>query len=260
MKRRSFLNCVSALSILFFATGHGHGYGDTTTRTYMVGVEDTKYLPHFTTENSLYRGFARELLDLFAAHAGVQFDYCPLPVKRLYTDFIGENVDFKYPDNPRWQVAMKYGKKIYYSDVVVHYISGAVVTPQRKGKGIGKLKILGVVRGFTPLPFMDYIKAGKITVYENRNFPELLRQTINGRVDAAYVNLSVARYHLREDLNQPDALVFDRDLPNFESSFFLSTIKHPQLIDQFNAFMKDKAILLKTLKKKHGVGIESETR
>ncbi len=37
-----------------------------TAKTYTVGVENLKYLPYYITEQGIYSGFAKELLDVFA--------------------------------------------------------------------------------------------------------------------------------------------------------------------------------------------------
>jgi len=48
-----------------------------------VGVELQPYQPYSDVENGEYRGYARDLLDAFAAEHGYRFVYMPLPVRRL---------------------------------------------------------------------------------------------------------------------------------------------------------------------------------
>ena len=47
-----------------------------------VGVELQPYQPYSDVENGEYRGYARDLLDAFAAEYGYRFVYMPLPVRR----------------------------------------------------------------------------------------------------------------------------------------------------------------------------------
>ncbi|WP_338064006.1 hypothetical protein [Marinobacter fuscus] len=52
--------------------------------TYTIGVEQADFLPHYgVDEQSSYQGFARDVLDMFAEHAGVTLVYKPLPVPDL---------------------------------------------------------------------------------------------------------------------------------------------------------------------------------
>lgn len=74
---------------------------------YTVGVEAINYAPFYSDEGGDYSGFARDLLDLFAERQGCRFVYKPLPVKRLFSSLLNKSVDFKFPDNPDWQMTMK---------------------------------------------------------------------------------------------------------------------------------------------------------
>ena len=248
MKKCLILNITLAFILVFFVTGYC--FAEDKTDTYIVGVENIEYLPHYATDGSVYSGFAREMLDLFARYAGIRLEYRPLPVNRLFSELIEKKIDFKYPDNPRWHVDIKKGKSVVYSDIAEEYIAGAVVLPERKGLGVEKVKDLGAILGFTPLPFMDLIKAGKMTLHPNQHFDSLLKQAILGRIDAVYLDINIASYQLREILKQPDALVFDPGLPYSKSFYTLSTIKHPELIKVFNQFLVEKKHRIDALKTK----------
>ena len=91
-----------------------------TAQTYVVGVEQGNFLPHYgVDEQGQYNGFAGELLDLFAEHAGVTFIYKPLPVDELMPALVEGEVDFKYPDHPDWARSAKTEDRISYSRPVV---------------------------------------------------------------------------------------------------------------------------------------------
>lgn len=228
-----------------------HSCAENKTDTYIVGVENIEYFPHYTIENSEYGGFAREMFNLFAQYADIHFKYRALPVNRLFTELVEKKIDFKYPDNPLWNTDIKKGKSVVYSNAVEEYLAGAVVLPERKGLGVEKVQALGAILGFTPLPFMEFIKAGKMTIHPNRHFDSLLAQAILGRIDAVYLDINVASYQLRENLKQPDALVFDPTLPYSKSFFALSTTNHPELIKVFNQFLIKKNIEINVLKMKY---------
>ncbi len=70
-------------------------------RELVIGVQDFRdYLPYSEIRDGDYRGFNRELLDLFAQHQGYRFRYQPFPIKRLYLALLNGQIDLKYPDNP----------------------------------------------------------------------------------------------------------------------------------------------------------------
>ncbi|MBF0443589.1 MAG: transporter substrate-binding domain-containing protein [Oligoflexales bacterium] len=217
---------------------------------YVIGVENIAYLPHYDGSKSEYGGYARAVLDLFFKSINADFEYRPLPINRLFKNFVSGELDFKYPDSPDWQKDIKKGKTIVYSDPVSDYIDGIMVKPERKGKGIEALKDLGTVTGFTPWACIDLVKQGKIKLSENNDFAALLRQTINERNDGAYFSVAVALYQLREVVKKPDALVFDPSLPYVKDAYFLSTTKHKDIILKFNEFLKTRNTELSQIKEK----------
>lgn len=226
--------------------------------TFSVGVEDVRYLPVYSYEDGEYKGFARAILDAFAKDEGYDFDYRPFPVVRLFNEFVAGDVDFKFPDNTMWSAELKRGHIVAYSDPVVAYIDGVSVLPVNKNKGVDAIKTLGAVRGFTAWDWMDRIKAGAVELHENNSFDALLRTTIAGRNDGAYGSVAVVNYQLDHVLREPGALVYDPTLPHTMSHYALSSIKHPEIIKRFNAWMSANADRIATLKAGYGVekGIE----
>ena len=227
-------------------------------QTYTIGVESISYYPHYDNDKGEYKGFARDILDAFAAEKGYTFIYKPVPVARLFQEFLAGKFDFKYPDNAYWSADMKEGKNVIYSEPVVSYIDGVMVLPGNKGMGIDALKTLGTIRGFTAWTYMDLIKEGKVKIRENNGFIPLLEMTMKGRVDGAYVSIDVARWQLAEVLGKPGGLVFDSDLPYTKSAYFLSTIKEPEVMKEFNQFLVDKKELVDGLKEKYKVDVDLE--
>ena len=219
----------------------------------LVGVEDSRYLPHYAFEEGRYSGFGRELLDAFFGARGEAPAYRAMPVARLFRSFLQGELDFKYPDNVLWQAELKTAAEIVYSDPIVGYIDGVNVPPEQLGAGIDAIETLGTLRGFTAVGWSEQLAAGRVVLIENDSFRGLVEQGIIGRVDGVYANVDVVRYLLANDLRKPYALLFDADLPHTRSAYHLSTIAHPEVIEAFNAWMKSEAALLSRLKKRHGV-------
>ena len=224
-------------------------------KSFVVGVQDFReYLPYSEYVNGEYRGFNRELLDLFARSNGYVFKYKAFPIKRLYRVFLNTDVlDLKYPDNPYWSRNLKKDMAVTYSDPVVEYIDGVMIHPTNKGKGIAHLKVLGVVAGFTPVAYLEYIENREIQVREIYDYRNLLVQAIHKRIDGVYSNIMVSRYYLYKENLKIDALVFDPELPYTKSYRHLSSIHHPEIIEAFNAFLIHDTETIEKLKKKYMV-------
>lgn len=219
--------------------------------TFKVGVELQPYMPYSDVQNGRYMGYGRDLLDAFAAHQGHVFIYQPLPVRRLLSDLLNDRVDFKYPDNPRWNADQKQGYALHYSQAAAPAIDGVLVKPRFLGQGKERLLRLGTQRGFTPWPYLGEINAGKIMLIQANQIDSLLAMAMSDRVDGVYLNPQVVRHQLYN--NAGSGLVFDPKLPYQDDHYFLSSIKHPEVIAQFDAFLTSQAELVQSLKDRHGI-------
>jgi polar amino acid transport system substrate-binding protein len=238
----------TAAALVAFSGAFGCGAVVAQAQTYKVGVENIEYYPQYSYKNGEYGGFARALLDAFAKDKGYTFQYQALPVIRLFSEFVNLELDLKYPDNEKWSSDMKSKVAVVYSDPVVAYIDGVNVLPQKVGKPAAEIKTLGAVRGFTPWDWLEPVKSGAVKLQENNSFAAMLETAAMGRVDGAYGNISVAADVLERELKQPGVLVFDPGLPHTRAHYHLSSIKHPQLIAEFNAWMKTNAAPVADLK------------
>lgn len=243
--RRSCLGLLLALLFWPFLAG--------AKEVLVIGVENLYYLPVHAFENGVYTGFARDLLDAWASDRGYRIVYRALPVPRLYASFYEGQVDFKFPDNPNWKKDARAGKAITYSDPVAAFVDGTSIKPERMAAGADALKVIGTLGGFTPWAWLDWIKSGKTTLSENSSLEALVRQALAGRVDGVYASVAVINYQLDHVLSQPGALVFDPNLPNSRDNYHLSSIKRPELVRDFNDWMRKHREWINTLKKRHGV-------
>lgn len=244
---------VCFMSVLFLMSLTNNAF--TEEKQYIVGVENIDYLPHYTGEHNQYTGFSRELFDAFARKKGYHFIYKPLPLKRLFSEFLDGQTDFKYPDNPDWSANLKKDKNIHYSTPVVSSVTGVMVLPENKTNNLEKFKNLGTMMGFTPTAYTELIKAGKIvnTDASETDFVSLLKIAILKRVDGVYIASDVGAYHLREILKTPDALVFNPNLPYDIQKFSLSSVKYPEIIGEFNEFLIKEKEFVERLKSEHRI-------
>lgn len=224
------------------------------TKHFVIGVEDLQYYPlwYYDEVQNEYTGLAREMLDAFADSAGYSFEYKSFPIKRLVRTLVRNEIDFKFPDNPYWAQDVKADTKITYSDAAIDYIDGVFVKPENIGKGDENIKVLGSVLGFTPWDWLGRIDEGKLILKEVPDVEALINQAIAGRIDGAYVNAAIVRYHLTTS-GRAGALVFDEKLSHTKSQYLLSTTQHEEIIDEFNAWLENNKTQINAMKNKFGV-------
>ncbi|MCG8609924.1 MAG: transporter substrate-binding domain-containing protein [Pseudomonadales bacterium] len=217
-----------------------------------VGVENIDYKPIYSMESGSYQGYGRELLDQFSAKSGHKLNYVPLPLKRLYSDFLGGSLDLKFPDNPYWSKHLRKGITVHYSDSTLEYIDGTLVKPDRVGKGKENLKRLEVIRGFTPWAYGDDFKNNVVNLQETTKLSQVMQLADSDRVDGVFFNILVARYFLRHTPGfKENTVVFDPALPYSQDHYSVATLKHQDVILEFNAFLKAEAQWVADLRKKY---------
>ena len=222
-------------------------------QNYTIGTENLDYLPFLITDRGKSTGYFKDLLDEFGKTRGDKFTLAPMPVKRLMNSLITDKIDFKIPDNPIWASSLKTGKNIVYSTPVTVYKDGILVAPNHKGRGYEKLSSMVTVRGFTPFIFLDDIAKGSIKLQETSDLKAVLQMVAAGRAQGAFANITVAKRYMSETLKKPNMLVHDDDIPSAISDISLSSVQHPKVIEEFNAFLVSRAEWIAELKKKHGV-------
>lgn len=215
---------------------------------FSIGIQDMDYYPYYSFRSGIPEGYFFELMDAFSERYGYDFQYRPLPVSRLYNEFFNGDIDFKFPDDKVWQPSRREAYQIYYSIPLINYTDGVMVLPASRGKGVEQLKYLGIIRGFTPVAFRDLIDSGEVILYENNSLTGLLMQVVQGRLDGVYMDPVIADYNLT-DMHLKSRLVFDPELPSADGSYYLSTIKHREIITLFNDFMHEEREYLLEIKK-----------
>ncbi|WP_120995510.1 transporter substrate-binding domain-containing protein [Stutzerimonas urumqiensis] len=226
-------------------------------RPIVVGVEQASFLPHYSVdEQGRYHGYARDVLDLFAAVEGVELTFRPMPAEALLPALLAGEIDLKYPDNASWASDAKAGHSLHYSLPVADYVDGVLVAPRRLGLGADQLKRLAVVDGWTPRGYEAALSSGQTLLVPGEDIEQMIRQALLKDTDGAYYNVVVATYYLDNIRARPGALVFDPDLPHTRSTYHLSTVRHPELVAAFNRFLSENAASVEQLKTRHGLQVD----
>jgi len=224
---------------------------------FVIGVEAMDYAPIMGTgSGGEFRGYARELLDRFARRQGHSFEYRALPTKRLTAEHVAGRLDAVFPDNPNWQAEAKRGHQLAYSAPTVPFQDVVMVPPARQDQ---PLQELGIVRGFTPKRFLPQIEAGSLRVTEAGDPSRLIRMALAGRVDGVHLALPVAHYQLKQ-LGREGALVPSTAVPptSYEFHYRLSSVRHAELVAQFDRFLREEDAALTALQ--HRYGLDDQVR
>jgi len=226
-----------------------------------VGVQGIDQLPIALGDphTGHFEGFARELLDDFAAHQGHQLHYHPLPVLRLYDRFLHkQTLHLKFPDNPNWRTDLRGELPVVYSQPLLRVSEGLAVLPQHLGRPLETIKVIGSVRGFTPVPYLEAIRSQHIQLLETSDLSALVALVLNKRVDAIYINHTVLKHYLSQ-LDQPGSLLLDRSLPHLEADFHVSALGAADIIHQLNRYLRSERRSVARLRVKYGIADEIGT-
>jgi len=244
--RINLIFITTVLSFLFSTSAYSGA-------TYTIGTEDLNYPPFGVVQSGKVTGFYKDLFDEFGKTKGYTFIFKATPVKRLLNNLITNQIDFKIPDSAIWGSSLKTGKNIVYSNKVTEYADGVFVTPVNENVAYENLSSLTTVRGFTPFIFLDDISKGAIKLNETTNLDTVIKMVVAGRAQGGFANVTVAQQYMTKQLKKPGLLVHAKNIPTATSDISLSTIKHPKVIAEFNAFLESHAQWVSDLKKKQNI-------
>ncbi|RSD29849.1 transporter substrate-binding domain-containing protein [Vibrio pectenicida] len=235
---------ISLFVLIYSPLSHG--------KDLVIGVENIDYDPIYSIKSGQYTGYARDLLDQFAKQYHHTITYRPLPIVRLFHELVEEEIDLKFPDNPNWGSDFKKESAISYSQSTLSYIDGIMVPTNKLGQT--KLKTLGIVRGFTPYAVIDEVNQGTIKVKEFNSIKNLFSIfLVRNDVEGVYFNTAIASYTMRSLGIDDEMIAYDPSLPHINGDYFLSTIKHIDIIKQFDEFLEKNASFVKKLQEKYGL-------
>ncbi|MBY0419149.1 MAG: hypothetical protein K2W88_13955 [Pararheinheimera sp.] len=222
-------------------------------KTYVVGIEQLDYYPHYDFKSAQPRGYFFDLMQLYSQWSGDEFIFQALPVKRLYKD-AAELTDFVYPDNKVWQPNLDVDQDAvkYYSAPVIYTLGATMVLPDKLQLTMANFKILANIHGFSPTLWVELKSGYKFKILDVPDAESALRMTLRGRVDGANVEYNVAQYHLAQ-MKSAKALVMAEYLPFTNLAFHLSSQKHPEQILRFNQFLIEQQDQIQQLKRRYAL-------
>jgi hypothetical protein len=219
---------------------------------FTIGVEDIAYFPYynFKTQDP---SFSKDLLDKFAEDSGHKITYLPLPINQFSKWLFEEDIDFKFPDNRRWQEAWDTRQlDILYSDDILLMTAGTVILRKNQHEKQDFFKNIGIITGFLPTQWLEQIKQGKVKIIEDSSPKVLINQLAHNIVDGLDIDLAVANYHLKE-LKLQEELSVSQNTSSQVFSYQLSSLKYPFIIEQFNRWLSQNHSFIHKLKQQYGI-------
>jgi hypothetical protein len=204
---------------------------------FTVGVENTNKLPLYgINEKGEFVGLYRKILDKFAKDNNIRFIYKPYKINELFNNLFNANIDFKFPDNPTWRAADKKPYNLTYSCPVYFYLETLFVRPIDANKTIDQFHSIGLVGDVALWSIHHYIEANRVVIKRNQ-CKKLIKQLFASEVEGILCNYFVMKNAL-EELGLEGKLVPNFKLPNTDDYYYLSTINHPDIIHNFNNWLK----------------------
>jgi len=223
-------------------------------KNFIIGVEAIRYYPlyDFSANDTTKPSFTKEILSVFFDANNYQYQFVALPIKRFDKWYIEKNIDFKFPDNFRWRKDKENKLNITFSQSVVKLIAGTYVLKNNKESSRNDIKRLGTILGFVPTLWFDKIGSDNFTLVEESSPISVIRHLLHGNVDATNIDPNVIQHNLKQ-LKENKQIVLNKNIKHEEFSYHLSSIKHPEIIREFNNFLNNNKELVESIKEKYGI-------
>lgn len=221
---------------------------------FIIGVEEVSYYPlyDFSAAGTNKPSFSKDLLTTFFEQHDYSYRFIALPIKRFNKWYIENSIDFKFPDNMRWRDGEQHKLNITFSQPVVKLMAGTYVLKSNAKFERDKIEKLATILGFVPTLWLDKIESGELQLIEDSTPFGIVKHILHGNVEATNIDANVIRYNLKL-LGKPNAIVLNTNIKHEVFSYHLSSIKHPEVIEQFNSFLQKNSALLQQLKQKYDI-------
>lgn len=224
---------------------------------FIIGAQNLTYFPHYDFESDVDKGVGWAILEAFSEASDHEFIYVSLPIRRLQMELAKGNIDFVYPDNPRWYNSITNTDDKTFSLPLTYTVTGTMVKKDKAGKGIDSIKQLAIPLGFTPVNWQQRINNGDTQLTAVQDIPQGLALLQQERVDALDLEYNVARHSISR-LSRYDDITLDLTLPHNEIPFSLSTLNNKKVIDELNTFIATNPTLIASIIEKYEIAYLSE--
>lgn len=202
-----------------------------------VGVEDVDFYPlhSFKMPN---KGMFHEVLQKFSQSSDVDLEYISLPVSRFSMWYEENQIEFRLPDHPDWN--QNPNQSLFYSDPFLSFCVTTVVLTDNKHLPISQFERIGTISGFTiGSKWRKAVYGRDLDVVTDPSLRVLTRMLLNNMISAVDLDIN-AIHHQLDQLNIPrDTVAVSTASSPARHEFKISSINQPQVIEQFNHFVRD---------------------
>ncbi len=253
MNKNKIINYIKKIYLILLFVNINLSYA----QEFIIGVEEVSYYPlfDFSATNTNKPSFSKELLTTFFDQYNYPYRFIALPIKRFDKWYVEQGIDFKFPDNVRWRSDKENKLNITFSQSVIELMAGSYVLKSNAKYTRDDVKEMATIFGFMPTLWLDKIENKELKLIEENTPFSIVKHILHGNVDATNIDANVIRHNLKL-LDKPNEIVLNTNIKHEVFSYHLSSIKHPQIIKQFNEFLQKNTLLLHQLKQKYGISEE----
>ena len=224
---------------------------------FIIGVEEVSYYPlyDFSATDTNRPSYSKDLLTAFFEQHKYSYRFVALPIKRFNLWYVEQGIDFKFPDNVRWRDEDQNQLNITFSQSAIKLMAGSYVLKSNANYKRDDIKKLGTIFGFVPTLWFDKVESKELELIEENSPFGIVKHILHGNIDATNIDSNVIRHNLKL-VDNPKAIVLNKNIKHEIYSYHLSSIKHPKIIKQFDAFLQNNPKLIQQLKQKHGISEE----
>lgn len=250
MKKSKITNYLAQICLAILFANINYTYA----KEYIIGVEEVSYYPlyDFSATNVNKPSYSKDLLTAFFEQHNYSYRFAALPIKRFNKWYVEKGIDFKFPDNVRWRDDKENKLNITFSQSAVKLMAGSYVLESNAKYKRHDVKRLATIFGFSPTLWFDKVATKDIELIEENSPLSIVKHVLYGNVDATNIDSNVIRHNLKL-LKQPQSIILNTNIKHEVFSYHLSSIKHPEIIKQFDAFLQNNSKLLLQLKKKYNI-------
>lgn len=202
---------------------------------YTVAIPDSDLYPHYHNSGGVSGGLLIETLKKFEKDKNYKFKIMSYSINRYIKLFLNKKIDFIMPANPSWRKSDKRGYAIKYSSPIFSSTTGFLVKKGKNNIKKNEIKQIATIKGYT-LPF-SFLNHNKTQVFALSSNESIIKMIDKGRVDAGYIHITYAS-NLYKPRNISSQLVTAKNLPQIESDYHIATILYPEIISDFDKWLK----------------------
>ncbi|WP_137165357.1 substrate-binding periplasmic protein [Salinimonas lutimaris] len=225
-----------------------------TAEHFVVGAQNIAYYPHYDFTSRIDKGLGWAILQAYAKASGHTFSYLAMPTMRLQRELIKGHVDFVYPDNPRWHMAVPDETHKFFSKPFVMTTGATFVTRSNASKSLGEVNSVAYPLGFSPDIWSSLLTNRQVALTSVTELSAAFELLVKNRVDAATLEYTVAQ-HLIHTSGRFKNIIVNPALPIDQVGFRLSSLNHPSIIDDLNTFITSHPDIIADLYERYNIAI-----